>query len=338
MVKRDFFGKMVKNIFLYIRNMPVINSQNVTAIINDLIANAGETVILVGCPSGKLNLLSFLSLPGTGPCDPFLTFKNTLGNPTTAGFFLDYAGFITGIENLLKFQINSSFYIPTGSGYSSGKFKRAFEGSYDLGSDFIADIYASGSISCFLPQVQTTETRTGGSLQANPNSSEGPCEPSHLFGACGVIAGLGTSNSKQITWPANTSQNEIPFATAGKMTLYNSTITGIVSFELSLFSPIDCMSPPPGWVCKTPIYHSNCALPAVFYIYNFQFDQVKLDYTDYNVTLEVIPGFSIVNLQLTKNEINNMLDKIFYDISSQVNTILQYNVYPVIYSGPPCPP
>ena len=203
---------------------------------------------------------------------------------------------------------------------------------------FISDIYASGTISCFLPQVQTTETRTGGSLQANPNSSEGPCEPSHLFGACGVIAGLGTSNSKQITWPSNTSQNERLFATAGKMTLYNSTITGIVSFNLSLFSPIDCVSPPPGWVCKTPIYHSNCSLPAVFYIYNFQFDQLKLDYTNYDLNLEVIPGFSIVNLQLTQNEINSLLDKIFYDISTQINDILQYQVYPVIYSGPPCPP
>lgn len=316
--------------------MPTVNSQNVAAIINELILNAGETVILTGCPSGKLNQLSFLNGSG-GPCDSFLTFRNNLGNNTTAGFFLDYSGFITGIENLMKFEITSTFFIPTGTGYSSGKFKRAFEGSYDLGDDFLVDIYASGTISCFLPQVQTTENRSGGSFQANPNSSEGPCEPSHLFGACGVIAGLGTTNSKQITWPSNTSQNERAFATAGKMTLYGSSLTGIVSFDISLFSPIDCVSPPPGWVCKTPIYHSNCALPSVFYIYNFQFDQVKLDYINYDVTLEVIPGASIVNIELTQTEIRNMLDKIFYDISTQVNAFLQYQVYPVIYSGPPCP-
>lgn len=317
--------------------MPVVNSQNVAAIINELILNAGETVVITGCPNGKLNLLSFLDGSG-GPCDKFLTFKNSLGNNTTAGFFLDYAGFVTGIENLMKFQINSTFYIPTGSGYSSGKFKRAFDGSYDLGDDFIIDIYASGTISCFLPQVQTNEIRSGGSFQANPNSSEGPCQPSHLFGACGVIAGLGTSNTKQITWPSNTSQNERSFATAGKMTLSGSTLTGIISFDISLFSPVDCSSPPPGWVCKTPIYHTNCSLPAVFYMYNLQFDQVKLDYTNYNVTLEVVPGASIVNIELTQNEINNMLDKIFYDISTQVNAFLQYQVYPVIYNGPPCPP
>ncbi len=311
--------------------MPTINSQNVAAIINELILNAGETVILTGCPNGKLNQLSFLDGSGQ-PCDPFLSFKNNLGNPTTAGFFLDYVGFVTGIENLMKFQINTSFYIPTGSTYTSGKFKRSFEGSYDLGSDFEVNLYSQGTISAFLPQVQTTETRSGGSFQANPNSSEGPCQPTHLFGACGVIAGLGTSNSKQITWPSNTSQNQRDFATAGKMTLYGSTLTGIVSFDLSLFSPSG-----PEWVLKPPIYHSNCSLPAVFYIYNFQFDQVQLQYTSYDVTLEVIPGFSLVKIELTQNEINNALAKIFYDISTQVNSFLQYNVYPVIYSGPPCP-
>jgi hypothetical protein len=318
--------------------MPTVNSQNVAAIINELIANAGNTVSLTGCPSGLLNALSFLNSSGTGPCDNFLTFKNSLGNNTTAGFFLDYAGFVTGIENLMKFQIDTSFYIPTGTGYSSGKFKRSFEGSYDLGSDFMVNLYVNGNISCFLPQTITTETRTGGSFQANPNSSEGPCQPSHLFGACGVIAGLGTSNTKQITWPSNTTQNERAFASSGKMTLYNAGLTGIVSFEISLFSPIDCMSPPPPWVCKTPIYHTNCSLPAVFYIYNFQFDQVQLNYTNYDVVLQVIPGFSIVNLQITPNEVDNLLAKIFYDINNQVNAFLQYNVYPVIYNGPPCPP
>lgn len=311
--------------------MPTINSQNVAAIINELILNAGETVILTGCPNGKLNQLSFLDGSGQ-PCDPFLSFKNNLGNPTTAGFFLDYVGFVTGIENLMKFQINTSFYIPTGSGYTSGKFKRSFEGSYDLGSDFEVNLYAQGTISAFLPQVQTTETRSGGSFQANPNSSEGPCQPSHLFGACGVIAGLGTSNTKQITWPSNTTQNQRDFATAGKMTLYGSTLTGIVSFDLSLFAPSG-----PEWIMKPPIYHSNCSLPAVFYMYNFQFDQVQLQYTSYDVTLEVIPGFSIVKIELTQNEINNALAKIFYDISTQVNSFLKFNVYPVIYSGPPCP-
>jgi hypothetical protein len=304
--------------------MAVVNSQNVIAIINNLLSVAGDTITLTGCPSGILNDLSFLNSTLDGPCDDFLRFSNTIGNTTNASFNIDYSGFVVGIQNLLKFQITSSFYIPTGSTYSSGKFSRAFTSSYNLGSDFIAYLYASGFVTTYLPQITLPETQSGGSLQCNPNSSEGPC-PSQCV--CGVVTGLGTTNTKQITWSPNSlTLNRINFGSFGSITLNNASLNGIFTFQISLSAP----SVPP-YVLRDPIYHNNPNIPPVFYIYGIQFEQLKMTYDSYTLNFKIFPTSSQLNLELNENEINNLLAKIIYDISDQVNTIVQYQLYPIIY-------
>ena len=306
--------------------MPVVNSANIVNILNELIANAGNNVELTsGCPYGYLNSLSFLD--GFAPCDDFLRFSNTLGNQTNASFYIDYAGFVTGILNLLKFQITSSFIIPTNSGggpsLDTGTFTSSFTGSYNLGSDFICTLYASGSITTYLPQIILDEVQSGGSLQCNPNSSEGVC-PSDCV--CGVVAGLGTTSSNEVTWTPNSlTLNKKNFATIGTVTLVDATINGILSCTISTIKP----SIPP-YVDNATFNISNPDLPLVFYIYGASIKKVRLNYTDYTTDFEIFPGVSNLNIPLNTNEVNVLLAKIMYDIDEQVNAYLQYQIYTVI--------